>query len=56
VVLPWYKERRSVLIAALGAVAALFFAGLAFKRHHELVLSHASWKTSRPAHRRIETS
>ncbi len=41
VILPWYKERRSVLIAGAGAAAALFFAGLAFKRHHELVLSYA---------------
>jgi hypothetical protein len=32
VVIPWYRETRLVLIAAIGMVAALFFAGLAFNR------------------------
>ena len=41
IVLPWYKETRLVLIAAAGACAALFFAGLAFNRHRQLVRSYA---------------
>ncbi len=40
-VLPWYKESRLVLIASTGALAAGFFAVLAFRRHRELVLSYA---------------
>jgi signal transduction histidine kinase/ligand-binding sensor domain-containing protein len=40
-VLPWYKESRLVLIASAGAVAAGFFAVLAYRRHRELVLSYA---------------
>jgi signal transduction histidine kinase len=40
VVLPWYEESRLVLIAALGAGAALFFAGLAYKRHRQLQRSY----------------
>jgi signal transduction histidine kinase len=39
--LPWYEETRLVLIAALGAAGALFFAGLAFNRHRRLVRSYA---------------
>jgi signal transduction histidine kinase len=41
VILPWYEEGRSIWIAGIGAAAALFFARLAYQRHHELVLSHA---------------
>jgi signal transduction histidine kinase len=41
VVLPWYKESRLVLIATAGAGAAIFFAGLAYKRHRQLQLSYA---------------
>ncbi|MGA2174381.1 MAG: ATP-binding protein [Verrucomicrobiota bacterium] len=41
VVLPWFKESRLVLIASAGTAAALFFAGLAYKRHRQLVLSYA---------------
>jgi signal transduction histidine kinase len=40
-VLPWYKESRLVLIASAGAVAAGFFALLAWRRHRALVLSYA---------------
>jgi signal transduction histidine kinase len=40
VVLPWYREGRSIWIAAIGAAAALFFAGLALKRHFDLVRSY----------------
>ena len=40
-VLPWYKESRLVLIASAGAVAAGFFAVLAYRRHRQLVLSYA---------------
>ena len=41
VILPWYKEERLVWIACGGALAALFFAGLALKRHLDLVHSYA---------------
>ena len=41
VVLPWYKESRLVLILFAGLAAALFFAGLAFNRHRQLVRSYA---------------
>lgn len=41
IVLPWYKETRLVLISAAGLAAALFFAGLAFNRHRQLVRSYA---------------
>ncbi len=41
VVLPWYRESRSIWIAAIGAAAALFFAGLALKRHLDLLRSYA---------------
>jgi signal transduction histidine kinase len=39
--LPWYRDTRLVLIAALGAAAALFFAALAFNRHRRLRHSYA---------------
>ncbi len=41
VVLPWYKEVRLVLIGLAGLAVALFFAGLAFNRHRQLVRSYA---------------
>ena len=41
VVLPWYEESRLVLILFAGLAAALFFAGLAFNRHRQLVRSYA---------------
>ena len=41
VVPPWYEEGRLVLIAGLGGGAALFFAGLAYKRHRQLQHSYA---------------
>ena len=41
VVLPWYKESRLVLILAAGVAAALFFAGLAYNRHRQLLRSYA---------------
>jgi signal transduction histidine kinase len=41
VVLPWYKESRLVLIAFAGLAVALFFAGLAFNRHRQLVRSYS---------------
>ena len=41
VVLPWYKESRLVLILIAGLGAVLFFAGLAFNRHRQLVHSYA---------------
>jgi signal transduction histidine kinase len=40
VVLPWYKETRLILISLAGVAGALFFAGLAFNRHHQLVRSY----------------
>ena len=41
VVLPWYKESRLVGIALAGLAVALFFAGLAFNRHRQLLRSYA---------------
>jgi signal transduction histidine kinase len=41
VVLPWYRERRLVLIASTGMAVAMFFAVLAFNRHRHLVRSYA---------------
>jgi signal transduction histidine kinase len=41
VVLPWYKESRLVLISIAGLAVALFFAGLAFNRHRQLLRSYA---------------
>jgi signal transduction histidine kinase len=41
VVLPWYKESRLVLILIAGLGAVLFFAGLAFNRHRQLLRSYA---------------
>ena len=41
VVLPWYKESRPVLIALAGLAVALFFAGLAFNRHRQLLRSYS---------------
>ncbi|MGO8926829.1 MAG: ATP-binding protein [Limisphaerales bacterium] len=41
VVLPWYKESRLVLIAFAGLAVALFFAGLAFNRHRQLLRSYS---------------
>jgi signal transduction histidine kinase len=41
VVLPWYEEKRLVLIASAGAAVAVFFALLAYKRHRQLLLSYA---------------
>jgi signal transduction histidine kinase len=42
VILPWYKESRLVLIACAGLAVAIFFAGLAFNRHRQLVRSYAA--------------
>jgi signal transduction histidine kinase/ligand-binding sensor domain-containing protein len=41
VILPWYKESRLVLIAFAGLAVALFFAGLAFNRHRQLLRSYS---------------
>jgi signal transduction histidine kinase len=41
IILPWYKETRLVLISLGGLAAALFFAGLAFNRHRQLLHSYA---------------
>jgi signal transduction histidine kinase len=41
IVVPWYKETRLLLISSAGLAAALFFAALAFNRHHQLVRSYA---------------
>ena len=38
---PWYRERRLILIGSAGLAVALFFAGLAFNRHRRLVRSYA---------------
>jgi signal transduction histidine kinase len=39
--LPWYRRIDLVLISFTGLAAALFFAGLAFNRHRQLVRSYA---------------
>jgi signal transduction histidine kinase len=41
VVLPWYKETRLVLICLVALATALFFAGVAYNRHRQLVRSYA---------------
>ncbi|HSU54259.1 MAG TPA: ATP-binding protein [Candidatus Dormibacteraeota bacterium] len=41
IALPWYKERRLVMISFAGAATALFFGGLAFNRHRRLLRSYA---------------
>src|SRR5262249_17937821 len=40
VALPWYKETRLVWISFAGLAVTLFFAGLAFNRHRQLVRSY----------------
>ena len=37
---PWYEEKRLVLIGAAGFAGILFFAGLAFNRHRKLLRSY----------------
>ena len=41
VILPWYRDARSLSIAIFGLALALFFAALAFNRHRKLVRSYA---------------
>ena len=41
IVVPWYRETRLVLILAIALVVAVFFAALAFNRHHKLQRSYA---------------
>jgi signal transduction histidine kinase/ligand-binding sensor domain-containing protein len=41
IALPWYKEKRLVLISFAGMMSALFFAALAFNRHRQLLRSYA---------------
>jgi signal transduction histidine kinase/ligand-binding sensor domain-containing protein len=41
IVLPWYRETRLLVISCAGAAGALFFAGVAFNRHRQLVRSYA---------------
>ncbi len=41
ITLPWYKERRLLLISFTGLGFAVFFAALAFNRHLQLVRSYA---------------
>jgi signal transduction histidine kinase/ligand-binding sensor domain-containing protein len=41
IIAPWYKEKRLVLISLAGLGVAIFFAGLAFNRHRQLLLSYA---------------
>ncbi len=40
VIVPWYKETRLVLISFTGMAVAIFFAGLAFNRHRQLLRSY----------------
>ena len=39
--LPWYEETRLISISIAGVAAVVFFAGLAFNRHRQLVRSYA---------------
>ncbi|MDB6110104.1 MAG: Histidine kinase, partial [Pedosphaera sp.] len=41
VVVAWYKETRLLWISIIGLSIAVFFAGLAFNRHRQLVRSYA---------------
>src|SRR5437867_1886715 len=41
VLVPWFREKRLLTILFAGVAAALFFAGLAFNRHRQLVRSYA---------------
>ncbi|MBE0540316.1 MAG: hypothetical protein IH623_02930 [Verrucomicrobia bacterium] len=41
VALPWFKEPRLLYISVAGLAVALFFAGLAFNRHRQLLRSYA---------------
>ncbi|MDB6058138.1 MAG: Histidine kinase [Verrucomicrobiales bacterium] len=38
---PWFRETRLVLIGGAAGLAVLFFAGIAFNRHRQLVRSYA---------------
>lgn len=40
IVPPWFKETRLVLISGAGAIAVVFFAGVAFNRHRRLLRSY----------------
>ncbi len=42
IAVPWYRESRLMFISGLGLAAVIFFAGLAFNRHRQLLLSHAA--------------
>jgi len=41
IILPWYRERRLVLISFGALAVAVFFGGLAFNRHRRLLHSYA---------------
>jgi len=41
VAVPWYRESRLMLISSAGLAVTIFFAGLAFNRHRQLVRSYA---------------
>ncbi len=41
IVVPWYRETRLVLILTVALGVAIFFAALAFNRHHKLQRSYA---------------
>jgi signal transduction histidine kinase len=41
VVVPWFKDARLVVITAVGLSAIVFFAGLAWNRHRQLLRSYA---------------
>ena len=41
IVVPWYRETRLVIILAVALGVAIFFAALAFNRHHKLQRSYA---------------
>jgi len=41
IAVPWYRESRLMFISSLGLAVTIFFAGLAFNRHRQLVRSYA---------------
>lgn len=41
IVIPWYQEKRLIVVMASGLVLVLFFAGLAVNRHLQLIRSYA---------------
>jgi signal transduction histidine kinase len=41
ITVPWYRESRLMFISSVGLATVIFFAGLAFNRHRQLLRSYA---------------